>query len=208
MMTERLLHIASRPIGPGEPCYVIAEVGINHNGDLAIAKQLVDAAVAAGADAVKFQKRKLSETYRQEILHQPRHGEQGLQYIVPMLIEFKLQDEQFRQLFEYCRARGITALCTPWDRASVDFLETCDLGAYKIGSPDLTNFPLIEYVARTGRSAGGNQPSVHGTTARVVRPAGRLLWTRQRHRDLAGRRCHGRASARASPDAGPHDARP
>jgi N-acetylneuraminate synthase len=130
---------------------VIAEVGINHNGDLAIAKQLVDAAVAAGADAVKFQKRKLSETYRQEILDQPRHGEQGLQYIVPMLIEFKLQDEEFRQLFEYCRARAITALCTPWDRASVDFLETCDLGAYKIGSPDLTNFPLIEYVARTGK---------------------------------------------------------
>jgi sialic acid synthase SpsE/sugar phosphate isomerase/epimerase/CBS domain-containing protein len=147
--TERVLHVGSRRIGPGEPCYVIAEVGINHNGDLAIAKQLVDAAVAAGADAVKFQKRRLSETYRQEILDQPRHGEQGLQYIVPMLIEFELPDEQFRELFEYCRARRITAMCTPWDCASVDFLETCELAAYKIGSPDLTNFPLIEYVART-----------------------------------------------------------
>jgi sialic acid synthase SpsE len=147
--TERVLHVGSRRIGPGEPCYVIAEVGINHNGDLAIAKRLVDAAVAAGADAVKFQKRRLSETYRQEILDQPRHGEQGLQYIVPMLIEFELTDEQFRELFEYCRAQRITAMCTPWDCASVDFLETCELAAYKIGSPDLTNFPLIEYVART-----------------------------------------------------------
>src|SRR3954453_21535784 len=149
--TERPLHIGARRIGPGEPCYVIAEVGIVHNGDLAIAKQLVDAAVAAGADAVKFQKRKLTETYRQEILNQPRHGEQGLQYLVPLLIEFELSDKQFRELFAYCAAQRITAMCTPWDRASVDFLQSCDLAAYKIGSPDLTNFPLIEYVAGTGK---------------------------------------------------------
>ena len=149
--TERTLQIGDRRIGHGEPCYVIAEVGINHNGDLAIAKLLVEAAVLAGADAVKFQKRKLRETYREEIIDQPRHGEQGLQYIVPLLIEFELPDDQFRELFDYCRASGITAMCTPWDRASVDFLETCNLAAYKIGSPDLTNFPLIEYVAATGR---------------------------------------------------------
>jgi len=149
--TERSLHVGTRRIGPGEPCYVIAEVGINHNGDLAVAKALVDAAVDGGADAVKFQKRKLKETYREEIIDQPRHGEQGLQYIVPLLIEFELTDDQFRELFEYCRSRQITAMCTPWDRASVDFLETCDLAAYKIGSPDLTNFPLIEYVAATGK---------------------------------------------------------
>ena len=68
-----------------------------------IAKQLVDAAVDAGADAVKFQKRKLRETYREEIIDQPRHGEQGLQYIVPLLIEFELSDDQFRELFAYCR---------------------------------------------------------------------------------------------------------
>ena len=130
---------------------MIAEVGLNHNGELAIAKQLVDAAVSAGADAVKFQKRKLRETYREEIIDQPRHGEQGLQYIVPLLIEFELSDDEFRELFAYCAASGITAMCTPWDRGSVDFLETCDLAAYKIGSPDLTNFPLIEYVAATGK---------------------------------------------------------
>ena len=113
---ERSLQVGTRRIGPGEPCYVIAEVGINHNGDLAIAKQLVDAAVAAGADAVKFQKRKLRETYREEIIDQPRHGEQGLQYIVPLLIEFELSDDQFRELFAYCESSGITAMCTPWDR--------------------------------------------------------------------------------------------
>src|SRR5579862_9340196 len=148
---EPALSVGSRQIGPNQPCYVIAEVGINHNGDLDIAMQLVDAAIEAGADAVKFQKRKLNETYRQEILDQPRHGEQGLQYIVPMLVEFELSDDEFREIFAYCRSRQITAMCTPWDRGSVDFLETCDLAAYKIGSPDLTNFPLIEYVAATRR---------------------------------------------------------
>src|SRR4029079_17110083 len=135
--TGRRRRGGNRGMGRGEPCYVIAEVGINHNGDLSIAKRLVDAAVYAGADAVKFQKRKLRETYREEIIDQPRHGEQGLQYIVPLLIEFELSDDQFRELFAYCRARGITAMCTPWDRASVDFLETCNLAAYKIGSPPL-----------------------------------------------------------------------
>ncbi len=147
--TERPLAIGSRRIGPGDPCFVIAEIGINHNGSLDLARRLVDAAVTSGADAVKFQKRKLTDTYRQEILDEPRHGEQGIQYIVPLLKEFELSDEQFAELFAYCASRGITALCTPWDRASLDFLETFDLAAYKIGSPDLTNFPLIEHVAST-----------------------------------------------------------
>ncbi|MBI3504324.1 MAG: N-acetylneuraminate synthase family protein [Proteobacteria bacterium] len=148
---ERHLRIGTRRIGPHEPCYVIAEIGLNHNGSLAMAKQLVDAAIDAGADAVKFQKRKLNETYRQEIIDQPRHGEQGLQYIVPLLIEFELSDDDFRELHAYCTARDVTFMCTPWDRASVDFLESMALDGYKIGSPDMTNFPLIEYVVATGK---------------------------------------------------------
>ena len=148
---ERHLRIGTRRIGPHEPCYVIAEIGLNHNGSLAVAKQLVDAAIAAGADAVKFQKRKLTETYRQEIIDQPRAGEQGLQYIVPLLIEFELSDDDFRDLHAYCAAKGVTFMCTPWDRGSVDFLESMALDGYKIGSTDMTNFPLIEYVVATGK---------------------------------------------------------
>ena len=148
---ERHLQVGTRRIGPNEPCYVIAEIGVNHNGDLNVARQLVDAAVEAGADAVKFQKRKLTETYRQEILDQPRRGEQGLQYLVPLLAEFELSDDAFRTLHAYCGERDITFMCTPWDRASVDFLETMQLDGYKIGSPDMTNFPLIEHVVATGK---------------------------------------------------------
>ena len=144
-------EINGRRIGPGEPCYIIAEVGVNHNGDLGLAKKLVDAAAHAGADAVKFQKRQLSQVYQQAILDQPRQGEQGLQYIVPLLVEFELSDAEFRELIDYCHRQSIVGLCTPWDRSSVDFLETLDMLAYKIGSPDMTNFPLIEYVLQTGK---------------------------------------------------------
>jgi N-acetylneuraminate synthase len=143
------IEIKGRRIGPGEPCYIIAEVGVNHNGNLGLAKKLVDAAVQAGADAVKFQKRQLSQVYQQAILDQPRQGEQGLQYIVPLLVEFELGDDEFRELIKYCRQQGITGLCTPWDWTSLDFLETLDIPAYKIGSPDMTNFPLIEYILKT-----------------------------------------------------------
>ena len=75
--TERALQIGARKIGHGEPCYVIAEVGINHNGDLAIAKRLVDAAVEAGADAVKFQKRTIDKVYTKEMLDSPRDSPWG-----------------------------------------------------------------------------------------------------------------------------------
>jgi N-acetylneuraminate synthase len=145
------IEINGRRIGPKEPCYIIAEVGINHNGDLGLAKKLVDAAVRVGADSIKFQKRHLSQVYQQEILDQPRQGEQGLQYIVPLLVEFELADDEFCELIRYCREQGIIGLCTPWDRTSVDFLETLDIPAYKIGSPDMTNFPLIEYVLKTNK---------------------------------------------------------
>jgi hypothetical protein len=79
---EKALTIDGRRIGANEPCFIIAEIGLNHNGDLALAKRLVDAAVEAGADAVKFQKRRLTDLYQKAILDQPRNGEQGLQYIV------------------------------------------------------------------------------------------------------------------------------
>jgi sialic acid synthase SpsE/sugar phosphate isomerase/epimerase len=148
-VTRTHIRIGDRRIGPNEPCYIIAEAGINHNGDLGVAKALVDAAIAAGADAVKFQKRKLSEVYQEAILAEPRLGEQALQYLVPILVEFELADTEFVDLQNYCTQQGITFLCTPWDTHSVDFLERLGVPAYKIGSPDMTNVLLLDHVART-----------------------------------------------------------
>ncbi|GLC26698.1 N-acetylneuraminate synthase family protein [Roseisolibacter agri] len=148
---SRHVRIGDRRVGPGEPCYVIAEVGVNHNGDLGIAKRLVDAAIAAGADAVKFQKRRLREVYQERIVDEPRLGEQGIQYVVPLLIEFELSDEAFRALHAYCAERGITFLCTPWDTSSADFLDALGVPAFKVGSPDMTNFPLLDHLAALGK---------------------------------------------------------
>ena len=104
-MSRTHIRIGDRRIGPNEPCYIIAEVGINHNGDIDLAKQLVDAAALAGVDAVKFQKRKLSEVYQERILAEPRLGEQALQYIVPILVEFELSDREFAELRRYCESK-------------------------------------------------------------------------------------------------------
>src|SRR4029453_16202246 len=106
-VTRTHVRIGDRRIGPNEPCYIIAEAGINHNGDLAIARQLVDAAVDAGVDAIKFQKRKLSEVYQENILAEPRLGEQALQYLVPILVEFELADAEFVGLNHSCEERRI-----------------------------------------------------------------------------------------------------
>jgi sialic acid synthase SpsE len=146
-----IMRIDRHRVGDGAPCFVIAEIGINHGGSRERAIALIDAAVAAGADAVKFQKRALTSTYRSDIVANPGRAEQGVQYLVAELKEAELSDEDFRAVRAYAATRGVTFLCTPWDEPSVAFLETIDVAAYKIGSPDMTNVPLIEAVVSTGR---------------------------------------------------------
>lgn len=148
-MSSRIT-IGDRAVGDEEPTYVIAEAGINHNGSLDRARRLVDAAADAGADAVKFQKRKLEETYREEIVETPSRGEMGVEYTVSNLKTVTLPDGAFEDLSEYAAERSIDFLCSPWDESSVGFLETLGLPAYKIGSPDLTNPFLLERVLETG----------------------------------------------------------
>ena len=145
------IQIAGKIIGPNERCYIIAEIGLNHNGDIELAKNLIDIAKKAGADAVKFQKRKISDLYQKSILNQPHLGEQGIQYLLPIICECELTDEEIKYLQKYCNDSNITFLCTPWDIPSVDLLTLLDVPAYKLGSPDLTNFPLIRYIASKGK---------------------------------------------------------
>ena len=130
--------------------FIIAEVGNNHNGDFNRAIQLVDRAIEIGVDCVKFQMRHLDEVYRKRSLD--KSGEDlGTEYIVDLLKRFELSVEQHRELSKYCAKKGILYLCTPWDRKSVDVLETFGVLAYKVASADLTNLPLLHRLCETGK---------------------------------------------------------
>lgn len=130
--------------------FIIAEVGNNHNGDFDRAKLMIDKAIEMGADCVKFQMRQLKEVYRQRSLE--KSGEDlGTEYIIDLLNRFELSIEQHRGLAEYCRSKEILYLCTPWDILSVDILESFGVLGYKVASADLTNLPLLDKLAKTGK---------------------------------------------------------
>lgn len=138
------IKIGARVIGPTFPTYVIAEVGINHNGSLAQAKTLVEVAASAGCDAVKFQKRSLSALYTQDVLRNPNRFEEAFQYLIPILQEVEFGRAEYDELYRHTRQHGLEFLCTPTDEASVDFLAPYHLPAYKVGSSDFTNLLLLE----------------------------------------------------------------
>ena len=145
------LWIGDRPVGADHPCFVIAEAGVNHNGSLDLALKLVDAAAEAGADAVKFQKRKLSDLYPARLLEDHNSEEWAFQYLLPVLQQTELTEDEFRQIKDRCVKKGIRFMCTPWDASSLLFLEGLGVEAYKISSADLVNLPLLDEVASTGK---------------------------------------------------------
>lgn len=133
--------------------WIIAEAGVNHNGDLDTARRLVDVAVGAGADAVKFQTftaDKLATRDADKADYQKETTESDESQF-EMLRRLELSEKHHRQLVEHCEEQDITFLSTPFDKDSADFLETLDVRLFKIGSGDLTNIPLIKHVARKGR---------------------------------------------------------
>ena len=143
------MKIAKCEIGTGRT-YVIAEIGNNHNGSLERAFELIDLALDAGADAVKFQMRHLDQVYRQRTLR--KDGEDlGTEYVLDLLRRFELTVEEHRQLADYCRTKAALYLCTPLDALSVDVLESFGVPAYKVASADLTNLPLLDHLAQTGK---------------------------------------------------------
>lgn len=144
------LHIGDRAIGPSSPCFVIAEIGNNHNGDFDRAIALIDAAVDSEADCAKFQMRKLEEVYRSKSLD---GGEDDLsvEYTLDLLRRFELKPDDHRRLMNYCKQRGINYLCTPWDISSLRSLENFGVDGYKVASADMTNLPLLAAIAETGK---------------------------------------------------------
>lgn len=140
--------IEDRIINLAAPCFVIAEIGNNHNGDFKQAKRLVDAAVASGADCVKFQLRDLNTLYQRSRSVNAAE-DLGTEYTLDLLAKFQLPDVELFALFDYCHHKGIIPMCTPYDQASLDKLEQHGLAAYKVSSADLTNDDLLQALALT-----------------------------------------------------------
>jgi len=145
------IKIGNRTIGDGQPSYIIAEIGVNHNGILELALQLIDVAVEAGADSVKFQKRNLKKLYAKKYLENVNAGEKTLRYILPILQQVELPEEAYEKIVEHCQVKGITFLCSAFDPDSADFLDDLGVPAYKVASADLTNLPLLEYLLQKNK---------------------------------------------------------
>ena len=148
-MTPTTMEVGGFPVG-GDRIFVIAEIGNNHNGSLPLARELVDAAVAAGADCVKFQLRDRAALYRSKA-DGSRAEDLGVEYIQDLLDKVELSLEEHRQLRAYCASRNILYICTPWDESSVEALVDFDLPAVKLASADLCNPYLIAKAATLGK---------------------------------------------------------
>ncbi|SEA44409.1 N-acetylneuraminate synthase family protein [Alkalimonas amylolytica] len=139
------IQLGRRLIGPEQPSYIIAEAGVNHNGDMAMAHQLIDVAVAAGADAVKFQLFSTEALIRSDVVKASYQlqGEGDAQSQFQMLKQLEISPAQCRQLQHYCAQHGIEFLVTPFDEPSLEQLKEAKLSALKISSTDLTNLPFL-----------------------------------------------------------------
>lgn len=177
-MNPNTIEIAGPKIGWGHPCFIIAEAGVNHNGDIELAKRLVDVAAKAGADAVKFQ------TFRAErvVSATAPKAEYQLQTTdvaesqLEMLRRLELSPEAHRELQTYCQERGVLFMSTPFDEKSADLLDELGVPVFKIGSGEITNWPFLGYVARKGKpiilSTGMSYLSEVDEAVRVIRDAG------------------------------------
>ncbi|GGO73863.1 N-acetylneuraminate synthase family protein [Bowmanella pacifica] len=146
----QVLKIGSFTISDESKVFIIAEIGNNHNGDIQLAKRLVDEAITAGADCAKFQLRHLDSMYRRA--KDDTCGEDlGAEYTLDLLTRFQLSTEQMFEVFDYCKLKGILPLCTPWDKTSLEALERYGMPAYKVASADLTNHGLLAKLAKTGK---------------------------------------------------------
>ena len=151
-INARLRRIGDRLVGPGQPVYVIGEIGINHNGDLRTALALVDQAKAAGMDAVKFQKRTPQVCTPRDQWEVERDTPWGRMTYLDYRHRVEFGAAEYRQIDEYCREVGIDWFASPWDIESVDFLGGYAPPAYKVASACLTDDGLLRALRATERT--------------------------------------------------------
>lgn len=146
------VKIGNKRVGEGEPVFFIAEIGNNHNGDYYLAKRSIEEAARAGADAVKLQKRFINETFARELIDKPQNKDQifGKTY-GEYRQALELNQEEFAKLKALSDTLGVIFFATPFDKKSTDFLEEIGVPVYKVASFDVTNLPLLEYVAKKGK---------------------------------------------------------
>lgn len=146
----KFVKIADKTIGDGYPCFIIAEIGINHNGSVGLAKKMIDIAVTTGCDAVKFQKRTIDIVYTKEELAKERKSVFGnTNGDLKRGLEFGY--EEYKEIDNYCREKGILWFASCWDEKSVDFIEQFDVPCYKIASASLTDDNLLRYTRSKGK---------------------------------------------------------
>ncbi|MCL6434896.1 MAG: N-acetylneuraminate synthase family protein [Leptolyngbyaceae cyanobacterium HOT.MB2.61] len=172
------IRIGNFTIDAHSPAFIIAEIGNNHNGSLDLAKQLIDEAIAAGADCAKFQMRNLKSLYRNAGNANDASEDLGSQYTLDLLSRFQLTPEEMFAAFDYCKARNILPLCTPWDLESLAMLEDYGMKAYKVASADLTNHELLTALAKTGKpilcSTGMSTEAEIAETVRLLQRLGAM----------------------------------
>lgn len=147
------IKISDKLIGEGEPCFIIAEAGVNHNGSVELAKELIDAAKDAGADAVKFQTFKAEKVVIPDVgkaeYQKETTGVEESQY--EMIEKLELTENDFKELADYAKKKDIIFLSSPFDKESVDLLDRFGVPAFKVGSGEITNFPLLRHIAKKGK---------------------------------------------------------
>jgi N,N'-diacetyllegionaminate synthase len=152
------VKLGSKILGEGEPIFIIAEAGSNHDGKFEQAKKLIDVAVKAGADAVKFQTFRAKKLYVKRAGKADYLGSSGS--IFGLIKDLEMPYEWLPKIFKYCEKSGILFLSTPFDEESADKLETAGVPAFKISSYTITHLPFLSYVAKKGRplilSTGGS----------------------------------------------------
>jgi len=145
------VQVGKHVVGFGRPVYVIGEIGINHNGDVEIAKKLIDVAVQAGCDAVKFQKRTPEICVPKDQQSKLRQTPWGEMTYLEYKHRVEFQGPEYLEIDRYCRERGIAWFASPWDVPSVDFLDSFDVVCHKVASASVTDLPLLKAVAASGR---------------------------------------------------------
>ncbi len=143
--------VEDKEISESSKVFIIAEIGNNHQGDISMAKMLVDEAKSAGADCAKFQMRNMSSVYKNDGKSDDASADLGVQYTTDLLERYQLSNEELFDIFDYCKSKDILPMCTPWDNESLNHLENYGMSAYKVASADFTNFELLEKVNATGK---------------------------------------------------------